>query len=428
MGAIEVDEEGAVALCAELVKTRTVYDGEGGGEEKAADLVARTMRAWGWEPRIVEVAPGRPNVIATVDGGGGPGPILGFEGHLDVVTEGDAASWSCDPYGAEVTEGRMYGRGSADMKSGVAAMLYGVRALQQAGPFPGAVRLLALVDEEGMMLGVKHAVDSGALDGVSGVVCCEPEGDEVCPSSKGAIRIRVDLSGRIAHGAMPDQGRNPLPVLGRLLAAIEAYQVELQAAHPVHEHLGTTYLTPTVVRAGRPEQMNTSPAIASLYIDVRTIPGVDHPELIGRVRSDAERLAASAGVVAAVAVIDDRPPVDTAVDDPLVTSVVAAHRIVTGVTPPIGGVPGTTDGTIITRDTGLPTVVYGPGGKWIAHQADEWVAVADIGRYARIYAEAAAAYLTAGAGTTPAASAPAATTPAATTPAASANATNEERP
>jgi succinyl-diaminopimelate desuccinylase len=393
MGDIDVDEDGAVALCVELVKTKTVYDGEGGGEEGAAAIVARVMCEWGWDPEIIEVAPGRPNVIATVIGGGGPGPTLAFEGHLDVVTEGDAARWSHDPYGAEVVEGRMYGRGSADMKSGVAAMLHAVRALQQAGPFPGAVRLLALVDEEGMMLGAKHAVASGALAGVAGVICCEPEGDEVCPSSKGAIRIRVDLAGRIAHGAMPDQGRNPLPVIGRLLAAVEAHQAELQAAQPRHPHLGTTYLTPTVVTAGRPEQMNTSPAVASLYIDVRTIPGIDHDAVIDRVRADAERLATSAGVTSTVAVIDDRPPVDTPEDDPVVAAVVAAHEAVTGVAPAIGGVPGTTDGTIITRDAKLPTVVYGPGGKWIAHQADEWVAVDDIGRYARIYAEAAARFL-----------------------------------
>lgn len=129
-------------------------------------------------------------------------------------------------------DGRLYGRGSADMKSGVAAMLYGTRALQLAGPFPGAVRLLALSDEEGMMLGVKHAVASGALDGVAGVIVCEPEGDEVCPSSKGPLRLGIELHGRMAHGAMPDQGRNPLRVLGRLLEALGRMQDDLTSTSP----------------------------------------------------------------------------------------------------------------------------------------------------------------------------------------------------
>jgi succinyl-diaminopimelate desuccinylase len=168
--AIDVDAEGVVAFTAELVRARSVHEAGGRNEQQAADLVVAKMREWGWEPEVVEAAPGRPGVIATVDGGGGGGPTLAFEGHLDVVTEGDRTQWTVDPYGAEIIDGRMYGRGSADMKSGIAAMLYGTRALQLAGPFPGAVRLLALADEEGMMLGAKHAVASGALAGVGGVI------------------------------------------------------------------------------------------------------------------------------------------------------------------------------------------------------------------------------------------------------------------
>jgi succinyl-diaminopimelate desuccinylase len=396
-GAIEVDVDGVVAFTADLVRVRTVHDPGTSDETGGADLVVAKMREWGWEPDVVEVAPGRPNVICTVGGGGGPGPVLAFEGHLDVVTEGDAAQWTVDPYGAEIRDGRMYGRGSADMKSGVAAMLYATRALQLAGPFPGAVRIFALADEEGMMLGAKHAVASGAAVGVDGVICCEPEGDEVCPSSKGAVRLRLDLTGKMAHGAMPHEGRNPLPVLGRVLVALDQLQTELQANHGVHEHLGSVYLTPTVVHAGAAVQMNTSPTRASVWVDIRTVPGVDHDGLIERIRTDCAALGADSGIATSVTVIDDRPPVDTPVSDPVVACVVEAHERVTGVRPAYGGVPGTTDGTIFTRDGYLPTVVYGPGGKWIAHQADEFVAVEEIGRYARTYAEAARIFLTGGA-------------------------------
>ncbi|MDA8300290.1 MAG: M20/M25/M40 family metallo-hydrolase [Actinomycetota bacterium] len=388
-----VDAEAALALAVELVQARSVFDGAGGCEREAAEVVLKTVRSWGWSPVVDEVAPGRPNVVVTVEGGGGPGPVLAFEGHLDVVTEGDPAAWTVGPFAGEIRGGRLYGRGAADMKSGVAAMLHAVRALQLSGPFPGAVRLLVLVDEEGMMSGAKRAVFSGALADVSAVICCEPEGDEVCPVSKGAVRLRVDLDGQIAHGAMPERGRNPLPVLGRLLGAIEALEARLQRDVPAHPVLGKNYLTPTVVAAGNPEQMNTSPPRASLYLDVRTVPGVDHASLVASVQAEAEALAGAAGLGASVTVLDDRPPVDTPATDPVVTSLLDAHERVTGTRPALGGVPGTTDGTIITRDAGLPTVVYGPGGKWIAHQADESVGVEEVGRYARVYAEAAFAYL-----------------------------------
>jgi succinyl-diaminopimelate desuccinylase len=390
---LEVDAAGAVDFTAQLVRIRSVDEPGVSSEREAADLVVAKMREWGWEPEVIEVAPGRPNVIFTL-GGGEPGPVLGFEGHLDVVTEGEYGEWSFDPFGAEIVDGRLYGRGAADMKAGVAAMLYGARAMQLFGPFPGSIRLFVLSDEEGGMLGAKRAVAAGALEGVSGVIICEPEGDEVCPTSKGAIRLRVDIVGKMTHGAMPELGRNPLPVLGKVLASVEALQRELQDRHGNDEHLGAIYLSPTVVDGGEAIQMNTIPARASLWLDLRTIPGVDHAALIGRIADDCSEIGAAAAIAVTVEVIDDRPPVDTSVDDPIVQCLLSAHRKITGFQPEIGGVPGTTDGTIFTRDAGVPTVVYGPGGKWIAHQVDEYVSVESIGRYALTYAEAARAFLT----------------------------------
>jgi len=395
---IEIDEAAVVAFTAALVRERSVFDPGVSSEEGAAKLVIDKMREWGWQPEIAEVAPGRPNVTVTVPLGGGPGPTLGFEGHLDVVTEGDASGWSVDPYGAEIVNGRLYGRGSADMKSGVAAMMFATRSLEMAGPLPGNVKLFVLSDEEGMMTGVKHVVATGGHVGVDGVICCEPEGDEVCPTSKGALRLRIELTGKMAHGAMPHQGRNPIPVLAQVIAALGRYEAELQEEFGVHEHLGAVYVTPTVLRAGEPVQMNTIKARAELWVDVRTVPGVDHDAFVARVRRDCGSFAEQSGIDAFVEIIDDRPPVDTPVTDPVVASLVTAHELVTGDIPDYGGVPGTTDGTILTVYGGVPTVVYGPGGKWIAHQADEWVAVEEIGRYARTYAEAARLFVTGAAG------------------------------
>ena len=166
------------------------------------------MRAFGWSPRVDVVADGRPNVIATIEGDS-PGPTLLFEGHTDVVTEGDESTWSVDPFGAELRDGRIYGRGSADMKSGVAAMLFAADAVARAGSFPGRIVVAALVDEEGMMTGVRDFVARGHAAGVDGAICCEPEGGEICNSAKGALRLRIDLTGKMAHGAMPFEGRNP---------------------------------------------------------------------------------------------------------------------------------------------------------------------------------------------------------------------------
>jgi succinyl-diaminopimelate desuccinylase len=395
-----VDDDAVVELTRELVRARSVNDpAAGSSEAAAAAVVVRQMRAWGWSPTVVEVAPGRPNVVAVVEGGGGPGRTLMFEGHTDVVTEGDAGSWSVDPFGAELRDGRIWGRGSADMKSGVAAMLHAVRALQLTGPFPGRVVVAALVDEEGLMLGAKHFATSWrSLVGgdIDGVIVGEPEGGEVCAVAKGAVRLRLELTGAMAHGAMPQHARNPITVAAAVVGALQDLEARLQTAYSAHEHLGPAYVTPTVLLAGDTDQINVIPARAVLCVDVRTLPGMDHAGLVHDVTSAAHGVADPAGVDVVVVVVDDRPPVDTALDHPVVVALAGAHEAVTGTMPTYGGVPGATDGTILARDAGLATVVYGPGGKWIAHQADEFVEVADVLLATRVYLEAARRFVAGG--------------------------------
>jgi succinyl-diaminopimelate desuccinylase len=396
---ILVDDEAVVAFTRDLVRIRSVNDPSTGcGEARAAALVADRMRTFGWQPQVTDVAPGRPNVVAVVDGGGGPGPTLMFEGHTDVVTEGDLSTWTVDPYGADLRDGRLYGRGSADMKSGVAAMLYAVKALQDAGPFPGRIVVGALVDEEGMMLGAKHFASTALAGEIDGVIVCEPEAGEICATAKGAVRIRLDLTGVMAHGAMPQHARNPLAVAAAVVTGLETLQQGLQDEHGEHEHLGWTYLTPTVVLGGDIDQINVIPATATVCVDARTVPGVDHPSMVTSVADLARRAGEAAGVGVEVTVVDDRPAVSTPLDHPVVRALHEAHESVVGAPAVYGGVPGSTDGTILTRDAGLATVVYGPGGKWIAHQADEFVEVDEIVRCASVYAEAARLFVTGGSG------------------------------
>ncbi|MFI5952833.1 M20 family metallopeptidase [Cryptosporangium sp. NPDC051539] len=384
-----------VLLTQQLVRLRTVNDPEAGtAEAPAAAVVEELMRSFGWPVQVEEVAPGRPNVIAVVDGGGGPGPTLLFEGHTDVVTEGARDTWSVDPYSGDIVDGVLWGRGSADMKSGVAAMIHATRRLQLAGPFPGRIVVAALVDEEGMMLGAKHFARSPLAAEVDAAIICEPEAGEICTCAKGAIRLRVELGGAMAHGAMPHQGRNPILPLAPLLAAVAGYERELDERFGEHEHLGRVYLTPTVVQAGRGEQGNVIPAEAFVHLDVRSVPGVDHAEVIARVRALACAAAEPYGVTASVEVVDDRPPVEIPADSPIAAAVLGAHEAVTGEPGLLGGVPGTTDGTILFRDASILSVVYGPGGKWIAHQADEFVAVDEIVTSMNVYVEAARRFLT----------------------------------
>ena len=363
----------------------------GRSEAAAAALVAEQMRDFGWRPLVEEAAPGRPNVIGVVEGGE-PGPTLMLEGHTDVVTEGNPRSWSYDPFGGVVVNGRLYGRGAADMKGGLAAMVYAAAALAAAGPFPGRLLLAALADEEGAMLGVKDFVRRRHAAGVSAAIVCEPEGGEVCIAQKGAIRVGVDAVGKMAHAAMPDQGSNPIPPLAELVMRCRHLEAAIQLEAGVHPLLGRPHITPTLIEAGSPDQLNVIPCAGRLGLDIRTTPGVDHANLLDRLSA-----ACSDGLEGlSIAVIDDRPPTHTPADHPVVRAVAEAHLHVHGQTPVLGGVPGTTDGTILWRDAGVPIVVYGPGDKWIAHQVDEYVELDDLVSCAEVYAEAARLFLSVG--------------------------------
>ncbi len=375
-----IDDDALLDFTRRLLRERT--------EQGAAAVVTGQMRAFGWDPLIEEVAPGRPNVIATIDSGR-PGPALLFEGHTDVVTEGDPGAWSHDPFGAEVVDGKLYARGAADMKGGVAAMLFAADLLAREG-FGGRLVVGALVDEEGLMLGVKDFCRRGHASGLDAALICEPEGYEVCVAQKGALRLRVEVPGKMAHGAMPEQGRNPIPPLARFLDFVGQTQDALQRERGRHRYLGWDYLTPTWLGAGSELQLNVIPGSAVAGIDVRTTPGTGHAALVARLRAGlppGSRLE----------VIDDRPATETPEGHPLLSAALGAHEAVLGRPPVLGGVPGATDGTILVRDAGVPIVTCGPGGKWIAHQVDEFLEVAELLAYTRIFAETGRRYFRAAA-------------------------------
>lgn len=390
-----LDEGGLIAAAQALVRIPSVFDPAhpDGNERVAADYVAALLDEWNIAYARREVAPGRPNIVADIHGAR-PGPILILEGHTDVVTAGARDAWSFDPFGGELRDGRLHGRGATDMKGGLAAMLYAARAIQDAGAdFAGTLRLAILADEEGLMLGAKGFVADGYLDGAAAALTAEPESDHICLAQKGALRLRVTMRGRMAHGCMPEEGANPVTAAGEVIVACRRLEREIQAERPRHPLLGAFYLTPTVALAGEREQGNVIPPAAEVTLDIRTTSEHDHAEILRRVeRAIADATASVANVAHAIEVMDDRPATETAPDDPLVLALAEAHRALTGQEPRFGGVPGTTDLTIFWAATRLPVVAYGPGIVTLAHQADESVAIADITRYARVYVDAILRY------------------------------------
>ncbi len=396
--AAAVDADELVRLTRALVRIPSVYrpGDPAGTEAAAAGFLAEYLRERGLRVSMHEAAPGRPNVIADWDSGR-PGRGVILEGHTDVVIEGDRGAWTHAPFDAIVDAGRIYGRGAADMKGGLAAAIAALEAVRLAAPdLPGRVRIAAVVDEEGMMTGIKAFIAGGHARGFDAALICEPEENEICLHQKGAMRILATFKGHMSHGAMPYAGVNPIPQAARFILELGQEEQRAQQRHGSHRYLGLPWITATTIRApvhGEP-QFNVMAGEAQVTIDIRTIPGQDHADLRAALDAAAGRVrAADPRVEITLELIEDRPWTETPATAPIVGAVERATRTVGGRDPRYGGVPGSTDGTFLHAAAGIPIVTIGPGKRDIPHQADEYVAIDELTEAARVYAAAIVYFL-----------------------------------
>ena len=272
------------------------------------------------------------------------------------------------------------------------------RAIKRSGVRLGGRLIVgALVDEEGDMLGAKHLCTTPLGRELSAAIVCEPEQNELCLEQRGVVWARVTARGRMAHGAMPEAGANPITALAALVADAPRLERRLRALCTRSRYLRPPTVTPTVIAApvaGVP-QSNVIPAAAHATLDVRLTPGPDAAAVAKEIGEACRRAAdRAAGVTIDWAPINGfRLATRVERTEPLVRAMVGAVRRATGRPARWGGVPGSTDGTILRMELGIPIVTCGPGGRLIPHQVDEHVDVAELVDAARIYVAAALAYL-----------------------------------
>jgi succinyl-diaminopimelate desuccinylase len=397
-----IDGDEVVALTRDLVRIPSVYrpDDPEATEARVAAHVEAWLRREGFAVVVQDVAPGRPNVIGTLGEKRAGQKSLLLEGHTDVVTEGDPREWSWPPFGADLANGRIYGRGAADMKGGLAAAMVAAAAFRRAGVEPpGKLVVGALVDEEDRMLGVRHLVTTPVGRELDAAIICEPEDNELCLVQRGVVWARVRVRGKMAHGAMPEAGLNPITALGAILEEVPALERRIRRRCERSPHLRPPTVTPTIIHAppkgvGVP-QSNVIPAFGEITLDVRVTPGIGAEEL----HAEMEALCRAAERAVAGVKVEWEPVnafrLATKVDkaEPIVQAMIAGVRKATGRAPRYGGVPGSTDGTILRMELGLPIVTCGPGNRLIPHQVDEYVEIQELVDAAKIYAASALKFL-----------------------------------
>lgn len=339
------------------------------GEAGCAHVLAEVLGGWGFRLEWQDVRDGRSNLLARI-GTPAPGaPVLMFNGHLDVVgTNG----MTHPPFAADIRDGLLYGRGSCDMKAGVAAMCVAAwQAAQQ--PIRGEIIVAAVVDEEFESLGTRAMLDRGTR--ADAAIVTEPTRLAICPAHRGFVWLEFTFTGRAAHGSRYELGIDAIQHAAHVLSALERFQRTVLPTR-THSLLGRASLHASTIAGG--VGWSTYPDACVLRVERRTVPGETTASVLNEVEVLlAELRTAEPQLSVTVRVDTAQGPSDVAVDAPLVQRLSAAHLRVRGSAPPVEGLSAWTDAALL-NDAGIPAVCFGPGDIALAHAATEYVPLDEI--------------------------------------------------
>ena len=409
--AVDALRDECSGFLAELVRIPTVNP-PGERYEECARLIGDRLTVLGYavqyvRPRTAYDGPPRVNVFGRLEGRQ-VRPTLHFNGHFDVVPPGDHTAWTHQPFGGDVADGRLWGRGSGDQKAGIAASIYAIEAIRRAGlVLRGSVEQSGTVDEEsGGFAGVAELCDQGFIGAsrTDHVIITEPlDVDRVCIGHRGVYWAEVTARGVTAHGSMPELGRNAAEAMARLITRVErdlrpklADRVTAMPVEPPAARHASISLN--ALHAGQPIGVQQTPMVPDVSVaifDRRFIA----EESSGDVRREFEAIvadeAASDGNIRwSVRELMLVEPTATPADAPVARAVRAAVQQVLGRPATVIASPGTYDQKHVVRRGGVTDcIAYGPGRLETAHRPDEYVDLEDLASATKVMALAALALL-----------------------------------
>jgi acetylornithine deacetylase/succinyl-diaminopimelate desuccinylase family protein len=349
-----------------------------GDEAVVVAYLAEYLERAGLAVTVTEVQPGRPNLLATLEFGAGPTVLL--NGHTDVVVPGEG--WRGDPFSGDVQDAKLYGRGAADMKGPLAAMIEAMLTLKRCSRVRrGRVVLAAVMGEEYGGLGTKDLVRQKMR--ADHAIVGEPSELRPVIAHKGTVRYEIVVEGKAAHGSVPEAGVNAIYKMADVVAALRSRHAQLAATR--HPLVGSPTLNVGTITGG----LGTCivPDRCAVTIDRRVVPGEpvetvgrELEEILGALRARDPELCAT------LSLQNIAPAMEISAEQPVVRAIREATAAVTGTDPGVHGWTATADSNLLVNELGIPTVIFGPGSIFgVAHQPNEYVAVADLVAAARIY-------------------------------------------
>jgi acetylornithine deacetylase len=349
----------------------TLAPEEGHNEQRLADFCGEWLTDHRVATRLEEIEPGRPNVIG--EAGLVEGPVLVLCAHLDTV---GTTGMTIPPFEPTVVGDRLYGRGSYDMKGGIAAAMVAAAELA-ATDMPGRLMLALVSDEEYSSIGAEAFADRYIADGC---IITEPTGGQLILAHKGFLWAEIRTEGKAAHGSRWDLGISAVGKMGPVIVSLESHD-RLVLRERIHDLVGPASLHPAIVSGG--VGLSTYAPDCTLKVERRTLPG----EKRENVEKELLDVVADSGQQAETDCFFYRSPMACDPDEAIARSTRQAVLEITGMTPTETGVGYWTDGGIFS-DAGIPTVLYGPSGEG-AHAAEEWVDIESVLTCARVLVNAA---------------------------------------
>lgn len=349
----------------------------------AIAYVEKPFREAGFACELIDNDPTQPNLIATYGPEGGKRLLV--NAHVDVVPIGERSSWQHDPFGAEVEDGKVYGRGAGDDKASVTAQVIASLILKESGvPLKGQLIYTAVSDEEsGGIHGA--ALVSEKIPDPDWVIVGEQTFNRVAIGEKGAASCEVIVHGKTAHGALPWEGANAIEGMAEVVVALRR-ELWPKLTERMHWAFKPSSGSVNMVTGG--VKANVVPDLASVYIDRRIVPGEDPEECRAEIQAIAEQAIQNVpGCTVEIRSLYPGKKASAAeLDDPLVVAMLGANRAIGANTEPTGFSMGT-DGRF-WQPKGVPTIIYGPGDPSLAHIPDEWVGIDEMIEATKAYAVA----------------------------------------
>ncbi len=366
-----MSHQDAISLTRTLLRFDTINPP--GRERDCAKHAGALLQDWGFKVDYFEYEEKRTSIVARAGGSDKKAPLC-LTGHLDVVPLGSRA-WTKHPFAGETDGDRLYGRGSSDMKAGIAAILLALKGLSKTlTNTPGIIAVLTAA-EEGGCIGSYHLAQTQLLGSAGAMLVGEPTANYPYVGHKGSLKFYAAFKGISAHGSMPQLGVNAIYEASRAILKMEKFDFGV----PAHAVMGKPTLNVGTIEGGN--AVNSVPDAASIGVDIRTVPGMDHAALLLQMK----RIL---GEEVKLEVFSDMPAVWTTPEQEWVQRVFEICKRHLGEAPAPRAASYNTDaGNLLKVYKGAPTVVLGPGEPQMAHQTDEYCSMERIRQSVALYEE-----------------------------------------